>query len=82
MAGPAGNEKPERPTPEQLAMVQQFFKGMHIEVGVDVDGTLVKTSSPYVNGNRVTLLEINFDDSFANPAAFEELGESAGLACP
>ena len=79
MAGAAsGREKPERPTPEQLAMVQQFFKGMHIEVGVDVDGTLVKTSSPYVQGNRVTLLEINFDDLFANPAAFEEFGDSLG----
>ena len=77
-AAAAGKEKPERPTPEQLAMVQQFFKGMHIEVGVDVDGTLVKTSSPYVSGNRVTLLELNFDDLFANPAAFEELGDSLG----
>jgi hypothetical protein len=46
--------------PEQLAQMKEIFKGMKISMAVEVDGRLVKTNGAYVNGSRVTLLEMDF----------------------
>ncbi len=46
--------------PEQLAQMKEIFKGMKISMAVEVDGRLVKTNGAYVNGPRVTLLEMDF----------------------
>jgi hypothetical protein len=59
-------------------MMQTFFKGMHVEIAADVDGRLVKTSSPYVQSNKVTLLEIDFDRLMSNPGVFDQLGSAIG----
>ncbi len=62
-----------KPNPEMMKMVAGFFKGMRVTIAVDVDGTLVRSSSPYVEGNRVTLLDIDFGQFLADPAALEKL---------
>lgn len=64
--------------PEMAKMLAGFFKGMRVRIAVDVEGTLVRTSSPYVEGNRVTLLDMDMDQLFSNQAAFAKL-ESLSL---
>lgn len=66
-------ESAKKPSPEALQMLSAFFKGMRVMIAVDVDGTLVRTSSPYVEGNRVTLLDFDMDQLLKDPAAFEKL---------
>lgn len=70
---PRQNEAPEKTDPEMLKMIAGFFKDMRMSIAVDVDGTLVKSSSPYVEGNRVTLLDLDFGQALSNPEAFEKL---------
>jgi hypothetical protein len=53
--------------PEDLAMMKQMFKGMRILVAVDVDGKVVKTNSPYVEGSRVTIIDFDFEKLMENP---------------
>jgi hypothetical protein len=46
----------------QIGMVKQLLGGAKILLAAEPSGTLVKTSSPYVDGSRVTLLEIDLDE--------------------
>jgi hypothetical protein len=55
------------PSPEQLAMARQMFAGARVNIGVEPGGALVRTSSPYVAGNRITLLDLDFDRLFDGP---------------
>ena len=60
-----GEKKPE-PKPEEIqqavAMMKGMMAGLHMSTIVEVNGKLVKTSSPWGSaGNQVTLLDINFD---------------------
>jgi len=50
------------PPADQIAMVRSFLTGARISIALETAGTIVHASSPFVDGNRVTLLEINFDD--------------------
>jgi hypothetical protein len=63
----------EKPTPEALKMISAFFKGMRVMIAVDVDGTLVRTSSPYVEGNRVTLLDFDMEELLKDPDALQKM---------
>ena len=59
--------------PEQLALMKQLFAGMRVAIAIEPCGQLVKTSSPFVDGQRVTLLELSFDQLLANDAVFDRL---------
>jgi hypothetical protein len=63
----------EPPSPEQMAQVKKMLKGMHIAIEVDAGKKLVRTNSPYVNGNRVTLLDLDFEALLTNPDKLREL---------
>lgn len=62
-----------KPSLEVMQMLGAFFKGMRIMIAVDVDGTLVRTSSPYVEGNRVTLLDFDMDQLLSDPEALQKM---------
>ena len=49
------------PSAEQIAMLKPMFAGAHLAIAVEPSGRLVRTSSPYVTGQRVTLLDVNVD---------------------
>ena len=53
---------------QQLAMVRTLLAGARILIGVEPAGTIVKTTSPFVDGARVTLLDVNLDQVLANEA--------------
>jgi hypothetical protein len=45
----------------QINMIKNLLAGAHILLAVEPPGTLVRSSSPYVDGQRVTLLEVDLD---------------------
>jgi hypothetical protein len=49
------------PSPEQISMLKDMLSGARVTIVVEPAGTLVKTSSPFVDGQRVTLLDVNLD---------------------
>jgi len=69
----SGGSPQSHMSPEQLAMIKQMFAGMKIAIAVEPSGQLVKTSSPFVDGSRVTLLDLSFDDLLAHDAVFSRM---------
>ncbi len=65
---------------EQLAMTRQMFKGLHMGITVDVEGKVVKTNSPYVDGSKVTLMDIDFDPLLSDEEGFRKLNEKMEAA--
>ena len=45
----------------QLGMIKTLLAGAKVLLAVEPSGTVVRTSSPYIVGQRVTLLEIDLD---------------------
>ena len=74
-ADPAeGEEAADQPVdPQQMAMISQMFSGLRVAMTLEVGGTLVKTNARYVEGNRITLMEIDFDRILATEGALENL---------
>jgi hypothetical protein len=65
--------------PGQLEMMKKLFDGLKVAIDVDVLGTIVKTNSPYVQGSRVTLLEMDFSQLLANEQLMSQIGEPGSL---
>lgn len=61
------------PTEEQIRMAAQMFAGMRMTVAVEPAGQVVRTNSPYVDGNRVTLFDLDFDQLVANADRLKDL---------
>ncbi len=68
-----------KPDPAQLEMAKKFLDGLHIEIGLDVAGSIVKTNSPYVEGNRVTLLEMDFSQLMSNDKLLSQVTEPGSI---
>jgi hypothetical protein len=75
---PAANEHPAAPpspSPEesaqQAAIIKQMFKGFRMGLAIDVEGKIVKTNSPYVDGSKVTLIDIDFDPLLSDEKVFK-----------
>jgi hypothetical protein len=62
---------PEAP-PEAMAMMKQMFKGLRIAIAVEPEGKIVQTNSPFVEGSRVTLMEMNFDALLKDEAKLKQ----------
>ncbi|HEX6737432.1 MAG TPA: hypothetical protein VF310_04065 [Vicinamibacteria bacterium] len=62
-ASPKAKKEPPKPEEIQqaLAMMKGMMAGLKMSLQVQPAGKLVKTSSPYVTGNTVTLMEMDFD---------------------
>jgi len=72
-----GNKKPVDPA--QLEMMKKLFDGLKVAIDVDVLGTIVKTNSPYVQGSRVTLLEMDFGELLTNDQLMSQIGEPGSI---
>lgn len=77
---PAGT--PEAP-PEAIDMMKQMFRGLRIAIAVEPEGKLVQTNSPFVEGSRVTIMEMNFNSLLADEAKLKQFNaamESGSIA--
>jgi hypothetical protein len=61
-------------------MAMQMFKGLHMGMAVNVEGKVVKTNSPYVEGSKVTLMDIDFDPLLSDEKGFKVLNDKMGTA--
>ena len=61
------------PSVEQIEMVKQLLAGARLTVAVEPEGRLVQTSSPFVDGNRVTLIDLDIDKAAGDPDLVKKL---------
>jgi hypothetical protein len=72
--------KAEKPDPQQLEMAKKMLDGLHISIDLDVaPGHIVKTNSPYVEGSKVTLLEMDFSQLMTNDKLLSEVAEPSSI---
>ena len=55
----------------QMQMMAQMFSGLKFRIALEVQGKLVSSNAPKVEGNRSILLDVDFDKMMASP---EKLG--------
>ena len=67
------NGEPQAPSLQQITMVKQLLAGARLTVAIEPDGRLVQTSSPFVDGNRVTLIDVDIDRASADPDLAKKL---------
>jgi len=77
----AGNAAPGRggnslPSADQMALIKPMFAGARMSLAIEPAGQLIRTSSPYVDGRRVTLVDVNLDSLLANDALLQRLQSS------
>ena len=65
---------PDLTNPMIMNMMKTMFQGFKIDIGLEVVGTIVKTNAEYVNGSRITLLEMDV------AGALRGRGEAQGAA--
>jgi len=66
-------------TAQMLSMMKVMMQGLFVDVSLNVDGRIVKTNAPHVEGNRLTLLQLDFDKLLADEAAFQKLQSASDL---
>ena len=70
--------------PAMLQMVKTMFQGFKIGIDLEVEGKIVKTNAEYVNGSRITLLEVDvaglFEDEAKLKALQGKIGPGASLS--
>ena len=81
MPTPSIKPLPKKDLPEgaeemAMQMFQQMIKGMKVQIAVEVAGPILATNAQYKNNSRITLLEMNFDQIFANPDRLKALAKA------
>jgi hypothetical protein len=64
--------------PAMMQMVKTMFQGFKVGIDLEVDGKIVKTNADYVNGSRITLLEIEMAGLFEDEAKLKALQSKIG----
>ncbi len=61
LPGAATSDADKAQAAQALAMMKMMMRGLYVDVALNVDGRVIKTNAPYVEGSRVTLMQIDFD---------------------
>jgi hypothetical protein len=56
-----------------LAMMMELMKGFRMAIAVQIEGKLLDAQATYVDGNRITLLEVDFEQLTRDANRFAEL---------
>jgi hypothetical protein len=64
--------------PAMMQMVKTMFQGFRVGVDLEVEGKIVKTNADYVNGSRITLLEVELAGLFEDEAKLKQLQSKVG----
>lgn len=78
LAPDSASNKPQESQPEAndtsgLNMMMDMMKGFRIAIAVQVEGKILDAQATYVDSNRVTLLEVDFDKLAHDRTHFVEL---------
>ena len=68
-ASPSSNA----PSADQMAMLKPMLAGARLTMAIEPAGRLVRTSSPYVTGQRVTLADVNIDSLLNDDTLIQRL---------
>ncbi|WP_193212176.1 hypothetical protein [Luteolibacter marinus] len=63
----------EEPDPQAMAMMQGFFKDMKMSLKMEIAGGIGETTATHVDGNTITLAEIEFGKLIGDPANMKKL---------
>jgi hypothetical protein len=77
-SSPQSSKSTKTPTAEQLEQVKKFFAGFRIGMAVEVQGTLVNTNSVHREGEKVTLLEMDFSELLSNETLMQQAAAIKG----
>ena len=69
---------PDFSNPMMMGMIKTMFKGFKINIGLEVLGAIVKTNAEYVDGPRITLLEMDMESLLADETKFKALQGKIG----
>jgi hypothetical protein len=69
---------PDLSDPQVMNMVKAMFDGFRVGIDLEVAGSIVKTNAEYVNGSRITLLEMDMAALFADPEKLKALQSKVG----
>lgn len=74
---PAGEgvDKPDMKSPETQAMVKQMFGDMKVSIKLVIEPGIATTDASHVDGNTITLMDMETGKLFENPETFEKLGK-------
>lgn len=74
LSRPPGAAQPDKAESAQaLAMMKVMLAGMFVDVSLDVDGRIIKTNAPHVEGSKITLLQVDFDKLMQDAGGLERL---------
>jgi hypothetical protein len=71
------NARTGRVSADQIAMMRQMLAGMRVTLRVEPKGRLIRSSSPYVDGQSVTLFDVDVDALLKDEEAFARLQNAA-----
>lgn len=74
---PAAAPAPEI-DPAMMQMMKTMFQGFKIAIDLEVEGKIVKTNADYVEGSRITLMEIDMAGVLESEATLRALQTKAG----
>jgi hypothetical protein len=75
----AGANSDKAQAAQAMAMMKMMMKGLFVDVSLNVNGRILKSNAPYVEGSRVTLMQIDFDKMLADETALEKLQAATDL---
>lgn len=61
---------------QQFAMVRALLAGARLTIAMEPAGRLVRTNGPYIDGARVTLLDVDLDQLLGNEAVLARLQDA------
>jgi hypothetical protein len=64
---------------QALAMMKMMMRGLFIDISLSVDGPIIKTNAPYVEGSRVTLMQLDFDKLLEDESGLTKLQQAGDL---
>lgn len=60
-----------------MGMMSQMFKGMRVAMIVEIDGDIVDTNATHRDGQRITIMDMNFEKLLEDEEAFKEFVSSS-----
>jgi hypothetical protein len=70
---PQSADMPDITNPMIMNMIKTMFDGFRVNIDLEVMGSIVKTNAEYVNGSRITLLEMDMSALLADEAKLRAL---------
>jgi hypothetical protein len=68
-----GSDADKAQMAQAMGMMKMMMRGLFVDVALTVNGRIIKSNAPYVEGSRVTLLQLDFDKLLADDTALLKL---------